>query len=90
MTILVARVARTRWIQQHPPICWRNAMLSRSAQFSTYIPRLKQQDEQQRESNHSDARISDLGRAIENDFASIREKYGIFSIIHCTCKSADW
>jgi hypothetical protein len=44
-------------------------------------PRLEQHNARKEESNHKDARINDLGRAIENDFASIRDKYGIFIAI---------
>jgi hypothetical protein len=53
------------------------------APFSTCIPRFEQpklepQNERKKGSEHKDARINELGRAIENDYASIRDKYGIY------------
>ncbi|RDL38960.1 uncharacterized protein BP5553_03300 [Venustampulla echinocandica] len=80
MTILVARVSRTRSI---PPILRRalprreTALDSRCNPFSTCVPRKRagSYQTQVKKSSSSDPRIEDAGRAIEDDYALIREKY---------------
>lgn len=78
MTIILARVARTRWISQYvlrPP----SSAIQRSPRaqmnaLSCSCARSKL--DTGNKNNNSDPRVSDLGRAIEDDFATIRQTYG--------------
>lgn len=101
MTILLSRVARTRWVPQYAPQLRRILLpmpsvylsqpfscscVTREApkQIKTESP-TKNEPEQQKETD-SDPRINDLGRAIEDDFATIRQNYGMTkaqTIAHC-------
>ena len=51
--------------------------------FSTYFPCYQAVEEGKTAENPknptNDPRVNDLGRAIEDDYATIRTKYGIFS-----------
>jgi triacylglycerol lipase len=73
MILIVARVARTRWLPQNVPR--RSLMASQlSAAFcSCCTLRIEEKPKKK----DSDPRISDLGRAIEDDYANIRDNYGI-------------
>jgi hypothetical protein len=72
MILLVARVARTRCIPQNVPR--RSLMASQlSAAFCSCCT-LRIEEKKKKD---SDPRISDLGRAIEDDYANIRDNYGI-------------
>ena len=77
MTILLARVARTRWLLQDVPrarsLRQPPSYLRKSMTFSTCCP-LRQAEKEKK--TDGDPRINDLGRAIEDDFATIRENYG--------------
>ncbi|CAG8980564.1 hypothetical protein HYALB_00002562 [Hymenoscyphus albidus] len=88
MTLLLARTTRIRW---HPPystlLPWNsihgqtahiNILLSSSRQpFSVYLPRRRNQNLPNKNDHEksADPRMRELGRAIEDDFASLREKY---------------
>ncbi|KAH8687887.1 Alpha/Beta hydrolase protein, partial [Tricladium varicosporioides] len=76
MTILVARVAHTRWpslLPQYGPCAYRAAaMRAEHRHISSTFPRSHAENERK---PNSDPRINDLGRAIKDDFATIRENY---------------
>lgn len=79
MTILLPRVARTRWIPQHVLLIPRGAILRSRSQmnpFSCSCGSRREHGEQDKKDTKSDPRINNLGRAIEDDFATIRETYG--------------
>ena len=79
MTFLVARVARTRWILHNVPRTRSGMALSANltSSFSSCC-RCFQRAENPKKSD-GDPRINELGRAIEDDFATIRENYGAFT-----------
>ncbi len=76
MIVIAARV-RTRWIL-HNASPWR-----RAAMYPTIPPSMMQrihntsQHCEEEKKLSGDPRINDLGRAIEDDFATIRDTYGI-------------
>ena len=70
MTYLIARVARMRWILQDVR---RTSSVMRRRAMSYTAARQRAAEEKKPD---SDPRINDLGRAIEDDFATIRETYG--------------
>jgi hypothetical protein len=79
MTIILPRVARTRWIPQYvlrPPRSAIPRSKSQMSPFSCYYYRRKEAHSNDNKNTNSDPRINDLGRAIEDDFATIRETYG--------------
>jgi hypothetical protein len=73
MILLVARVARTRWIPQNVP----SHSLMASQLSATFCSCCALRIEEKPKKKDSDPRISDLGRAIEDDYANIRDNYGI-------------
>jgi len=80
MTFMIARVARTSWAFRNVP--QRNAMSGLSkGNFSTFRPCYQAVEKGKRAENPrnptNDPRVNDLGRAIEDDYATIRAKYGI-------------
>jgi triacylglycerol lipase len=92
MTILLPRVARTRWLSQYAPQLRRVLLpmttesLPRAFSCSCHTREAlkhienesSNRDEPDNEKKtNSDPRINDLGRAIEDDFATIRKNYGI-------------
>lgn len=92
MTILLARVARTRWIRNNghflsrmvaanpvptptsPPGHYNPLELFRAV-FSTTCYCFQKAEKEK--TPDDDPRINLLGRAIEDDFATIRAKYGL-------------
>src|SRR5664279_1056833 len=83
MTILVARIAPTRCISLQHVLRTSHVAAMRSASFpssrrqlSSSTPRRRSNSEQ-KPNNSNDPRINDLGRAISDDFATIRENYGM-------------
>ncbi len=86
MTLLAARVAYTRWLPQYAPrsrvsvLRMHHSPKSYHTSLSLSQPQNNTKNEQKHgEKNHnpdSDPRINNLGRAIEDDFATIRENYG--------------
>jgi len=87
MTVIFPRVARTRWIPQHvlrPP----RSALPRSHRtqmnaFSCCCCRRNEAHGNDSKNTNSDPRVNDLGRAIEDDFATIRETYGTLPSPFC-------
>ena len=81
MTIILARVARTRWTPHHVPRSPASAALrfprAQMKCFSCLCPKRCQEKGNPEHHTNSDPRINDLGRAIEDDFAILRENYGI-------------
>jgi len=78
MTILVARVVHTRLVLYHART--RPAMMAKC--FSTCFPCLQQAEKAEKpKETDGDPRINVLGRAIEDDYATIRENYGTFPIM---------
>jgi triacylglycerol lipase len=85
MTILLSRVARTRWVPHYAPQLRRILLpmpseLSQSFSCSCVnreVPKQIKIEPEQEKKTDSDPRINDLGRAIEDDFATIRQNYGI-------------
>ncbi|KAJ5054084.1 uncharacterized protein L3040_000368 [Drepanopeziza brunnea f. sp. 'multigermtubi'] len=81
MTMLVTRVAHTRWLQNvKPQRILTTAFLCKPMSFSTTCRIRRQisetaQDPEPQKKTDSDPRINDLGRAIEDDFATIRANY---------------
>lgn len=79
MTTLLSRVARTRWLIHNAPRARRMVMVSEGLtsrnRFSTCCY-LFQRAKKEKHTD-GDPRINVLGRAIEDDFATIRENYGL-------------
>jgi hypothetical protein len=75
MKILVSRVPHARWVlRQAQPARFRVTVIqNKHESFSTTGSFSKVEKEKK---IRSDPRISLLGRAIEDEFATIREKYG--------------
>ena len=80
MTILVARAA-TRWTPRNVRIPAGNIVMTeyQSRGFCQCM-RMAQKVEKEKKID-KDPRVNNLGRAITDDFATIRENYGIFQ--HC-------
>ncbi len=79
MTYLVARVAGTKWLLQNvtrAKVGIPYPYLYIPMSFSTCCCRLHQAEKEKK--IDSDPRINDLGRAIEDDYATIRQNYGSF------------
>ncbi|TVY68663.1 Lipase, partial [Lachnellula suecica] len=79
MTINLARVARTRWLPQYAPQPPRRA-LPRYARipmnsFSACCRHRKEEKGEKPKNTDSDPRINNLGRAIKDEFATIRQNY---------------
>lgn len=87
MTILATRAAYTRSIP--PPVLWRVLLHRETAlghqcnAFSTCPPRKGGSPHQTKKhkGSSSDPRIQDVGRAIKDDYASIRERYGMCLLV---------
>jgi hypothetical protein len=75
MTILVARVARTRWRLQDVCFCARSIVMSSTSRTFSCGRCMRMAEKEKKPDG--DPRINILGRAIEDDFATIRENYGI-------------
>jgi hypothetical protein len=77
MTLLLSRVARTTWILRHAQPARARVIVTanKHESFSTTrnLSRAKAENEKKL---RDDPRIKILGRAIEDDFATIRENYG--------------
>src|SRR5882757_5265512 len=76
MTILVARVARTRWSSQNVRFRPRSIVMSSLYQSRTFSCHRCMRMAEKEKKTDGDPRINILGRAIEDDFATIRENYG--------------
>jgi len=81
MIFMIARVARTSWGIRNVP---RQIAMGRltKGNFSTFCPcyQVVKDDEKAEKPRNptNDPRVNDLGRAIEDDYATIRAKYSMF------------
>lgn len=75
MTFLLARVASTRGISYAFRRTTAFTQVSFSKRWFRSVPAGRREEYNRA---NGDPRINDLGRAIEDDFATIREKYGEF------------
>ncbi|PBP25470.1 triacylglycerol lipase [Diplocarpon rosae] len=79
MTISIAHFARTRWLPNGHLLRLTSTYLCKPMSFSTTCCCMKQSDTAQapekQKKTDGDPRINDLGRAIEDDFATIRANY---------------
>ena len=75
MTLLVSRVTHARFIPHKVQAAAKRLVVQNKGKFSTSCRVLAQKVEKEKKVR-SDPRINVLGRAIEDDFATIRENYG--------------
>jgi hypothetical protein len=82
MTVTAARL-RTRWILHNVSPTTGVAMCPCLPHFLKRHIHETQNWREQEKKQSSDPRINDLGRAIQDDFATIRDNYGISILFIC-------
>jgi len=91
MTFMIARVARTSWAFRNvsQQIVMRGLAKGSFSTFCPYYQAVENENKAENPRNPTnDPRVNDLGRAIEDDYATIRTKYSVSKFRPIDCQQS--